>query len=250
MVFNVNQFKSTFDKYDGPSRTNLFMVELIPTSTNQNTMPARDIRFFCKSVQVPGINLNLAVRQPYGIGLPQSFPTGLTSEMLNCVFILDSQHQILSFFHKWMQSIVNFDVSRGLLAPNANDYEHYPYEINYREDYEMRMVIRYYANTQSLYNIVLDGVYPSELSSINLSWEDNDQIANLPVNFSYREINVDSTRTGEVQNDSSRGLLGLTSSIESGNGIQRAIDAYSSVPPTPFSSIPRIGNSWASTTNT
>ena len=238
MAFDINNFKSKLNLYGGPSKTNLFEVRLTG-SLNEDVIPAGDLVFFCKTVQIPGINFTLMENKPQGLGLPQSFPVGYTSEALNCIFILDTKHYVLSFFHLWMQNIINYDTT-NLFAPNALDPEHFPHEINFRDDYEMDMEIIYYGQDESRYHIKLRGVYPSQIGSINLSWDENDQIANLPVNFSYKEIKFDATSLGEVQSDISRGYIGLKQSVINAGQIQSAVDAFTTIPANVFSALGKI----------
>lgn len=240
MAFDINSFKSKLNLYGGPAKTNLFEVSLTGSIDSQ-TIPPGDLVFFCKTVQIPGINFTLLENKPQGVGLPQSFPMGYTSEQLNCIFILDTRHYVLSFFHLWMQNIINYDTN-NLFAANALDPEHFPHEINYKSDYEMDMTIRYYGQDEQPYTIILRGVYPSQISSINLSWDENDQIANLPVNFSYKEIQFQATSSGEVQSDISRGYVGLRNSIVRRGQIQSAVDSFTSIPANIFSTLGRIRN--------
>jgi hypothetical protein len=241
MAFNINEFKTKMDKYGGPAKTNLFQV-VLTGSIDGTVVPAGDLVFFCQTVQIPGINFNLIENRPQGIGLPQSFPISYNTDPLNCIFILDSNHQILSFFHLWMQNIINFDTSRGLFAANAKDPEHFPHEINYRDDYEMTMQINYYGTSGTLYTVTLEGIYPSQIGSLNLSWDANDQIATLPVNFSYNEIKFEATRAGEIQSDISRGYLGLQRSLVAGGRIQQAVDSFTSISNNVFTALGSIRN--------
>jgi hypothetical protein len=238
MPFNINTFKSKLDLYGGPAKTNLFEVTLTG-SINSEIIPAGDLVFFCKTIQIPGINFNLLENKPQGVGLPQSFPIGYSSEPLNCIFILDSRHFVLSFFHIWMQNIINYDTT-NLFAPQGYDPTHFPHEINYRDEYEMDMDIKYYGQDGVPYLVQVRGVYPSQVGSINLSWDENDQIANLPVNFSYKQIKYQATTMGEVQADVSRGYIGLQRSIVQRGEIQRAVDAFTSIPANIFSTIGKI----------
>jgi hypothetical protein len=241
MAFNIREFKSKIDTYGGPGKTNLFEV-ILTGSIDGTVITGRDLAFFCKTVTVPGINFNLLENRPQGIGLPQSFPISYSTDPLNCIFILDSNHKILSYFHLWMQNVTNFDTSRGLFSANIRDPEHLPHEINYRDEYEMTMQINYYGASGALYRIILEGVYPSQIGALNLSWDDNSEIANLPVNFSYSGIKFDSINSGEIQSDVSRGYLGLQRSIITGNRFQQAIDSFTSISPRAFSALGAIRN--------
>lgn len=241
MAFDLNQFRAKFEKYGGPGRLNLFVVEF--TAAESSWMDDSDLRFFCKTITIPSLNLDTAGYRPYAVGLQNSLPVNMSHEPLNAIFMLDSSHKVLAFFHEWMQSIYNYDTSKGLLAPNGRDNEQLPYELGYKKDYALNMRIKMYSsyNTESYYEVVLHGVYPTQIGEVSLSWDSNDQYATLAVNFSYSEIAVSGSKVGAVQNDLSRsfGLLdyitnianiGQTiTSLRKPRDVQDAINQYTSV---------------------
>ncbi len=238
MSFDINVFKAKLNEYGGPSKLNLFEVELTG-AIGSTIIPPGDLRFFCQSVQAPGINLVLIENRPQGLGLPQSFPTSQAVETLNCSFIMDSKHQILSFFHLWMQNIINMDTSGGLFSPNRRDSNHFPHEINYRNEYEMTMTIKYYGVDKTLYTIKLGGVYPSQVGSLNLSW-DSDSYATLPVNFIYKEIKFQGTGAGSNFDNNTRGFGEIVQSLTSGGPVQRTVDTFTNITADVFSALGAI----------
>jgi hypothetical protein len=207
MAFNVNEFKAKMNQYGGLARTSLFVVSIFDTSIDRppsEYIPTKDLRFFCKTATLPGINLNVSEYRPNGFGMPQSIPMGMNNESLNCVFMLDSDHKVLSYFHEWMQKIINYDVSGGVFSSVGDKY---PYELGYKKDYVVAMEIRFYSahNPEESYVCTLKDVFPTQIGSINLSWEDNNSVATLPVNFSYSEIKMQSAATGIVTSQNARG---------------------------------------------
>lgn len=195
MVFNLNDFKAKLEQYGGPARKNLFTVEFV--SANQ-TQIERDLIFFCKDVNLPGIQLDTFEYRSDGYNMPQSMPMGIQKEPLSCVIMLDDSHTILRFFHEWMQKILNYDESSGRTAPRAGDNEHLPYEVNYKSEYAARMVVKIYSLDGSFYEIVFDGVYPTHLGSMSLGWAMNGDMNDLTVAFSYSSMKVSGTKTGSA----------------------------------------------------
>ena len=61
----------------------------------------------------------------------------------------------------------------------------------------------------------LTGAQPTEVGAVDLAWDSNDQIALIPVNFSFERIGMSGARSGDVQSDLSRsfGLLEYITSI-------------------------------------
>jgi hypothetical protein len=192
-VFNIRDFIQGLNKYGGPNQTNLFKVTFTQQNINDiSTMPNRDLVFFCRAINVPGINLGVTEYRPLGYGKPQYMPMTMQSDDMNCVFILDSDHRVIDFFHQWTKKIINYDVSGGYRTGRAGDPLHIPYEINYKSNYVEEMTIEYYGKSNSTkvptYTIFCSDVYPTQVSSLSLSWDPNAGSANLSVNFSYSSI--------------------------------------------------------------
>ena len=232
MAFNINEFKAKMDRFGGPARANLFTVEL--TAPNNDFLSGEDLMFFCKSASVPGLDLQTISHRQYTLGYDMTTPTGISKSPVSCIFMLDSQHRVMSFFHSWMQSIVNYDDSRGPFAPSARDSDHLPFEIGYKKDYSLRMVIKFYsaeANYENYYECVLDGVYPISIGSVDLSWETNDQPASLPVSFAYSSLKMSATDTGPIQTNKSRGigLLDFLSTIHAVGNTVRSLNKPTSI---------------------
>lgn len=208
MPFNINEFKSRMDRFGGPAKTSLFTVELYGTPSNPY-MSDEELRFFCKNVTLPGIDFETVAYRRYAIDIPQAMPTAINAEPLSCIFMLDSRHRVMSFFHQWAQRVVNYGTASGLYS--AID-DQLPYEVGYKDEYSCRMVIKYYTNDGLAYEATLDGVFPVTVQSIDLAWENNDDIALLPVAFSYDRIQYSSEIYGESSNRAN-GLLDLLVSL-------------------------------------
>jgi hypothetical protein len=200
MTFNINEFKATMDRYGGPARKNLFEVDL---GVVDKTTGRSDAVFFCKSVTVPGINVEVQDYRPNGFGIRHSIPTAVVPDQLNCVFILDSQHVILSMFHRWMQKVVNYDVSGGIFSQVGDQL---PYEFGYKDDFVTKLTIKHYSTDFSgFYRYEFEDAFPTQVSGVDLSWEDNDSYSTATVNFSYSSMKVDGTNVGTPTDRFARG---------------------------------------------
>jgi hypothetical protein len=191
MSFNISQFKSVMNRYGGPARTNLFEVLISATNTSGQTIVPGvinqgDLRFFCQTVSVPGINIETAQYRPNGVGFPEFMPVNANPDQLNGVFLLDSNHRVLTFFHRWISSVVNVSGSRG---DSVNGLPRQ--QIEYKDRYAASEVtIRHYSthDTSRFYECRYLGVYPTQVSSIDLGWATNDAPATITVNFSYNRL--------------------------------------------------------------
>ena len=178
MTFNITDFKSSIQKHGGPARLNLFVVEMLNS----------DLRFFCKSATLPGINVTVQDYYPNGFGIKQSMPVNSTTGDINLVFILDSDHKILSFFHRWMQKVVNYDASNGIFSSVNNQL---PFEFGYKDEYAITMNIKYYSSDmQGYYEYTLYDAFPTQVSPLDVAWDNNDSYATITVNMSFSNMKV------------------------------------------------------------
>lgn len=183
-MFNISEFRSRLEKHGGPARTNLFVVEFSRTNLPTN-ISTDDLRFFCNTVSIPGINLELMQYVQGGTGYPEFMPMNASPDALNAVFLLDSNHRIMSFFHRWINSVVNVGGDAGISSTGLRRRE-----INFKDEYTTSMTIRYYSanRTDQFYECKYDGVYPTQVGSMEMSWSSNDAPATLSVNFSYNRM--------------------------------------------------------------
>lgn len=201
MTFSIDAFKSTMDRYGGPARNNIFSVQFssLQTGSAWETLEfnSRDLMFFCKAVTLPGISLSVFDYRPTNIEMPQSVPFAMNHEQLECVFIVEDQHKVYSYFHNWMQQIINYNtdgLSGGAVQSPSNDTNYYqmPYELGYKKDYIQTMTIRKYSKSPTInndnYTCSIYGVYPTSIGSTTLSWDENDTYTVLPVSFSYTSL--------------------------------------------------------------
>jgi hypothetical protein len=214
MPFNINEFKSTMNKYGGPARKNLFVMEIASVPALNDGISLRDLRFFCQTVQAPAINFNVTDYYPNGFGVRQSIPTQMAMSPFNAVFMLDSDHQILRFFHQWMQNVINYDFSRGGYVGWGDQL---PYEVGYVRDISTRITIKSYSTDSqtNAYEYVLEDAYPTEISGETLSWSDNDSFSTATVNFTYSHVSVSGLTNNPFSDRNTRGsgLLDLVNRV-------------------------------------
>lgn len=193
MTFNISRFKSQLDNFGGPSRASLFEMQIYQQPVRGSAINSSNFNFFCQTVQVPGIDLESVTYMPVA-GRPVMFPTGVAPSQLNTIFMMDSEHQLLSFFHKWIQNVVNYGTTSGKFSEVNGKL---PFEIGYMQEYSARLVIRHYttgSDNDRYYEYILDGAYPISIGEVDLSWAQNDSYLTLPVRFAYERIQY----SGEV----------------------------------------------------
>ena len=215
MAFSITDFKSQMDRFGGPQRQSLFEVTINNFPVNTSAMDTRDLTFFCKNVAIPGLSMALTSYEAVG-QQRRMYPTMMNPEPVQAIFMLDSDHQVLTFFHSWMQRIVNYSTSGGSFSEVGGQL---PFEIGYKNEYGCRLTIKAYSNdfltTGKYYETILDGAFPGLLGDVDLGWESNDSYSTLPVSFQYDRIEFSGERQGITSGRFNRGngLLGLIESV-------------------------------------
>jgi hypothetical protein len=172
MAFNVNTFRNAMRR-DG-ARPNLFEVNLkYENLPGVSKAGMNDFRFFCKSAQLPGSTLGV-VTVPY-FGRELKFAGNRTFADWTVTIINDENFLIRNFFERWMNSMNSH--AGNLRDPLMGT------PINYVCDATVAQFTKD-GSQQELYNFV--GMFPTDLSAIDLDWGSNDAIEEFTVNFSYQ----------------------------------------------------------------
>ncbi len=200
MTFNVSEFSAKVNQYNGLSRPNLFAVRITgapPAVTDK--MPEQDLMFFCNNVDLPAINIVTHDYQKNAFGIVERRPVAVSLLTVPAVFMVDSERRVLDFFHRWLQAMINYDVRGGHWAADSTGRT--PYEIAYKEDYVATLEILMYSAEDGTYSkYKMNNCHPIEVGSISLSWDNNDQIAQVPVVFSYESMDVEAAEHGLPSN--------------------------------------------------
>jgi hypothetical protein len=143
-------------------------------------------------------------------------PTGFSSEPVQTLFMLDSDMQVASFFHSWIQNVVNYSTAAG---PFSEVNGKLPFEVGYKEEYACRVIIRHYSTHYEtsgvFYEVILENAFPILVGDIDLAWENNDQYSVLPVQFQYDGIQVTGEKIGNpfARFGRGNGVLGLLNAV-------------------------------------
>lgn len=215
MAFRISEFKTQLDWFGGPSRGSLFEVQITKPRGVKSRANSRDLIFFCKNASIPGITFN-SVQNDQTAQFRKMQPLGVNTEPVQSIFMLDSDHQVLSFFHSWAQQVVNFGTAGGSFAEVDGKL---PFEIGYKDNYACRVTIRQYSTNYEqsgqYYEVILDNAFPIMIGDVDLAWENNDSFSVLPVSLQYDRIQFTGERIGSPSARFGRGngLLGLINQI-------------------------------------
>lgn len=184
---DISGFISAFA--GGGVRTNLFKVSgTIPVPGADN----RAISFLCKAAQIPSSSLG-TIEVPYR-GRRIKLPGDRTFQDWSITVISDANLSLRSTFEAW-SNLFNQHVA------NVGDPNFYNLMTQWN-------VVQLDRAGNALRSYVFVGCFPSEIGAIDLSYENNDSIAEFPVtlNYSYWVAG-----TGEAANANGAAQVGLNS---------------------------------------
>lgn len=179
MAFNVNEFSSALT--GGGARNSLFQVQI----TNPiNGVSDIQVPFMCKSAQIPAASLGV-IEVPY-FGRQVKLAGNRTYAEWAPTIINDEDFAIRNGLEQWSNAINSFQGNinnAGGSAPNL---------------YKSNAQVTQYSKTGEIlrvYNFV--GIFPSEVSTIDLSWE-SETVEEYTATFQYDYWEVVGGTTGNA----------------------------------------------------
>lgn len=194
MAFSVSEFSSQINKH-GLAVNNLFVLTITPPIQFNEKMGGRELTFFCRSVKIPDNALSVSGTKKLGYGPTVSYPTGMELDTLNSVFMIDSNMDVMKFFHRWQQKIFNYNSEQGPLGSNNNQMV---YEMSYKSEYTATIQVDVYTShtPNAKYTYKFFDAWPSVVSNPELAWDNSADIMTSSIQFRYERM----TNEGLVDN--------------------------------------------------
>ena len=171
MAFSVNEFRSQMQG-DG-ARPNLFEVTMpFPAFAAPGNAQTK-MTFMCKTAQLPGATVGIVPVQYFGREL--KFAGNRTFVDWTVSVINDEDFVVRNAFERWMNGINSHS---GNLRTEAAQTP-----LGYSVDSEVR---QYGKNGDVLKKYKFIGMFPTDLSPIDVDWGSNDVIEEFTVTFSYQ----------------------------------------------------------------
>jgi hypothetical protein len=171
MAFSVNEFRSQMTG-DG-ARPNLFEVSMPFPSFASPANAQTKLTFMCKTAQLPGSTVGVVPVNYFGREL--KFVGNRTFADWTISVINDEDFIIRNAFERWMNGINshNFNVRNPLaLAP-----------LGYSVDGDVTQFGKQ-GNTLKKYRFI--GMYPTDITPIDVDWGSNDTIEEFSVTLTYQ----------------------------------------------------------------
>ena len=171
MAFNVNEFRSQLTG-DG-ARPNLFEVSLPFPAFSAPGQAQAKTTFMCKTAQLPGSTLGVVPVQYFGREL--KFVGNRTFADWTITIINDEDFAIRNAFERWMAGIN----SHGLNVRNPAALTPGGYTVDGE-------VTQFGKKGDTLKKYKFIGLFPSDITPIDVDWGSNDTIEEFSVTLTYQ----------------------------------------------------------------
>ena len=178
MAFNVTEFRANL-LGDG-ARPNLFQVSLtFPTVANSSVAGQR-ISFLAKTAQLPGSTVGTVPL--YYFGREMKFAGNRTFPDWSITIINDEDFDVRNAFERWMDAVNSHSLNiRNPAAAN---------QLLYTTD---ATVTQFSKTGLPLKSYKFVGMFPTDVSPIELDWGSNDSIEEFGVTLAYQWWESDTT---------------------------------------------------------
>lgn len=197
--FNISKFRSEIDR-NGVLPTNRFLVIFARPKTLSSIYSTEFLTMRCENATVPGVNFFTSQTVRYGYGQTERRPYLPTFNPITLSFIVDKSSTVVGLFNAWTNSIVNYDVSKGMYTTNGRAS---PYVMTYKDNYicpQMQIYVYDYENKKQI-KVTLYDAYPLSTSDVQLGWGQNDEVMKYSVSLQYTHITVETVTGNAVELD-------------------------------------------------
>ena len=215
MAFSVNEMLGTINANGGISRASKFMVNItVPASMG---MVNKDLTFFCEAAQLPGIAFQSDEVKMSGYGNSEKRPHSAVFGDMPLTFYNDTDGNVLRFFHKWIQTVYNFNSGDSPIGTTRD------LPINtfaYPKDYWGTVTISHYDDIQAaegsdtpptVVSYTLYQAFPISIQDVQLSWDASDTLVRIPLTFAFKYWQADTMTPGVVDARSQARATSLSS---------------------------------------
>lgn len=130
----------------------------------------QEINIMCHTAQFPGKTLELADYK--NLALPPKLPYFIAYDEITLSFYCDNEYNTREYFDIWFSTVFNVE------SKTTNYYN------EYISDIRLYALDRYGNDT---YGIVLENAYPVGLSAVDMGYDQNDEVQNIDVTFTYKK---------------------------------------------------------------
>lgn len=178
MAFNINEMRSQLTY--GGARQNLFQVQI---NNPANSAGDAKTRFMCQAAQLPGSDLG--VIPVFYFGRQMKLAGDRTFAEWTVTIINDEDFLIRNAMEEWSNAI-------NRLQRNVREINRYK---------SQAQVTQFAKDGSKLRTYEFNGIFPSNISPIEMDWSTTDQIELFQVTFQYDYWTIGDSVTGDAGGD-------------------------------------------------
>lgn len=211
-TFDINAFKSEMWN-NGVVRPHSYYAFFgIPKALFDARDPAfkntRHLSMRCESASLPDVTLATQEVLRYGYGPMESVPYTAVFTGVTMTFVLDRTSRVYKFFYSWMNTIVNFNTSKGMATTNpqrlqAADTVMTAYDVGYKDNVTTDIVISIQDEfARPIIQNTLYKAYPRAINAVDLNWGNNNDVVRLTIPFAFRDFSSEMIKQPQPLMDS------------------------------------------------
>ena len=180
MAFNINEMRAGLAL--GGARPTLFQVQITNPINNAADAIAP---FVIRSTSLPSSTIN-PIEIPY-FGRKIKIAGDRTFDSWAVTVMNDEDFRVRHTMEVWHNQINSLQTNLNLNADSS--------PLNYKST---ALVTQYGKSGDTLRRYKFNGIFPAEISTIDLDWDSTDQIETFSVTFAYDWFEIDGGSTGVV----------------------------------------------------
>lgn len=202
MVFNINRFSQNIAENGYLSSTDFIVTIATPpalqrkllTTNNgrqiRNEDQSRVMSFRIDQQAVPGMSLETAFINKYGVGIPQFMPVNARNREWGFSILLDKNCELWRYWHTWLREVYQFNGSSGSTLNSRNQFA--SYEAGYKDDYSTIIQISLFEHVgDEVQKIILQEAFPVAIRDVPMGWGDQNNLVKLNVSIAYTEYTIE-----------------------------------------------------------
>ena len=171
-------------------------------SSDANGNIIRQIPMLCTTGQLPGIGFQTTDIRPHGYGLFERRPIFANFTTVTLSFYCDGDGNLIKFFQSWAKNINNFNTEQSTDSASNGAKMH---DFQYPDWYETTIELTQYRTTgDKVLSWKLNRAYPLTINNMDVSWDAENQLHKLNVEFFFYSWSSDTTTAGSSQVSSSQ----------------------------------------------
>lgn len=202
MAFSIDEMKSAVNNSGGLAKASRFMAYFRAYPNGIADLDQiQDLSFMCESASIPGIAYQTDDIRASGYGNIEKRPYATIYQDVTLNFFCDNNGSVISFMHKWLQSVFNFNdsASQDSVTNSGLPSNTFAYPKDYFGIIEL---VQYGETEEEIFSVSLQEAYPINIGEINVDWNSQDTLTKIPVTFTYTYWNSKTLDQGTINPDS------------------------------------------------